>query len=115
MIKKSASLGANCTIVCGNTVGEYAFIGAGTVVTKDVPNHALYVGNPGKIVGWVDKRGNKIDLNSKNISQCGDYRLVNNLLQYVVKWTLKWFFGNDWVAGAFHSLQNWCHRLNFVS
>ena len=48
IIKKSASLGANCTVVCGNTIGEYAFVGAGTVVTKDVPNHALVIGNPGK-------------------------------------------------------------------
>ena len=85
LIKKSASLGANCTIVCGNKVGEYAFIGAGTVVTKDVPDYALYVGNPGKIVGWVDKKGNKIDLNSKNTSQCGKYKLVDNLLQYIGK------------------------------
>ena len=82
---KNLHLGANCTIVCGNTVGEYAFIGAGTVDTIDVPDYALVVGNPGKIVGWVDKKGNKVDLNSKNTSQCGDYRLVNNLLKYVGK------------------------------
>ena len=58
LIKKICILGAKCTIVCGNTVGEYAFIGAGTVVTIDVPDYAL-VGNPGKIVGWVDKEINR--------------------------------------------------------
>ena len=73
IIKKSASLGANCTIVCGHTIGEYAFIGAGTVVTKDIPNHALVVGNPGKIIGWVDKQGDKIDFDSNGNSFCGKY------------------------------------------
>ena len=50
LIKKSSSLGANCTIICGNTIGAYSFIAAGTVVTKDVPDHALVVGNPGLIM-----------------------------------------------------------------
>ena len=59
-IKKSASIGANATIVCGVTIGEYALIGSGAVVTKDVPSYALIIGNPGKIVGKVDKRGNRI-------------------------------------------------------
>ena len=61
LIKKSASIGANATIVCGVTVGRYALIGSGTVVTKDVPDYALVIGNPGKIVGKVDKLGNRID------------------------------------------------------
>ena len=60
LVKKSASIGANATIVCGITIGEYAFIGSGTVVTKDVPPYALIVGNPGKIVGKVDKKGKRI-------------------------------------------------------
>jgi len=60
LIKKSASIGANATIICGITVGEYAFIGSGAVVTKDVPDYALVVGNPGRIVGRVDKKGNRI-------------------------------------------------------
>src|SRR5450759_4268802 len=53
LVKKGATLGANCTIVCGHTIGKYAFIGAGAVVTKDVPDHALAVGNPAKQIGWM--------------------------------------------------------------
>ena len=60
LIKKSVSIGANSTIICGITIGEYALIGAGAVVTKDIPPYSLVVGNPGKIVGAVDKKGNKI-------------------------------------------------------
>ncbi len=60
LVKKSASIGANATIVCGVTIGEYAMIGSGTVVTKDVPPFSLVIGNPGRIIGIVDKQGNKI-------------------------------------------------------
>ena len=59
LVKRSASIGANATIVCGVTIGEYAMIGSGAVVTKDVPAYTLIVGNPGRIVGKVDKKGNK--------------------------------------------------------
>ncbi len=61
LVKKSASIGANATIVCGVTIGRYALIGSGTVVTKDVPDYTLVIGNPGKIVAKVDKLGNRID------------------------------------------------------
>jgi len=60
LVKKSASIGANATILCGITIGEYAMIGAGAVVTKDVPPYALVVGNPGRIIGEVDNKGNQI-------------------------------------------------------
>lgn len=60
IVKKGASIGANATIVCGHTIGEYAMIAAGAVVTKDVPDHALVVGIPAKIVGFVDEKGNKV-------------------------------------------------------
>ena len=60
LVKKSASIGANATIVCGVTIGEYALIGSGAIVTKDVPAYALVVGNPGRVVGKVDKKGNRI-------------------------------------------------------
>ena len=60
IVKKSASIGANATIVCGVTIGEYALIGSGAVVTKDVPPFSLVVGNPAKIIGKVDKKGNRI-------------------------------------------------------
>ena len=61
LIKKGATLGANCTIVCGHTIGQYAFVGAGAVVTKDVPDHALMVGNPAKQIGWMCECGEKLD------------------------------------------------------
>jgi UDP-2-acetamido-3-amino-2,3-dideoxy-glucuronate N-acetyltransferase len=57
LVKKSASIGANATIVCGVTIGEYALIGSGAVVTKDVPDYALVIGNAGRVVGIVDKKG----------------------------------------------------------
>jgi len=61
-VKKGATLGANCTIVCGITIGEYAFIGAGAVVNKDVPAYALMVGVPAKQIGWMSQYGEKLDL-----------------------------------------------------
>jgi UDP-2-acetamido-3-amino-2,3-dideoxy-glucuronate N-acetyltransferase len=60
LVKRGASLGANSTVVCGHTIGAYAFIGAGAVVTKDVPDYALVIGNPGRIVGWMCECGVKI-------------------------------------------------------
>ena len=60
LVKKSASIGANATIVCGVTIGEYALIGSGAVITKDVPDYALVIGNPGIVMGKVDKMGNKL-------------------------------------------------------
>jgi len=60
LVKRGASLGANCTVVCGHTVGAYAFVGAGAVITKDIPDYALVVGNPGRVVGWVCECGVKL-------------------------------------------------------
>ena len=75
LVKKSASLGANSTIVCSNTVGKYSFVGAGAVVTKDVPDYALVLGNPAKIKGWMCACGTKldltIDLESEESAECG--------------------------------------------
>tara|TARA_Y100001970_G_scaffold41431_2_gene51069 strand:+ start:2674 stop:3249 length:576 start_codon:yes stop_codon:yes gene_type:complete len=85
LVKRSASIGANATIVCGVTIGEYALIGSGAVVTKNVPDYALVVGNPGKVVGWVDKKGNKIKLNDKGVSSCKLYKLKNSKLYYINK------------------------------
>lgn len=62
LVKKGASLGANCTIICGITIGEYAFIGAGAVVNKDVPAYALMVGVPAKQIGWMSEYGEQLDL-----------------------------------------------------
>jgi UDP-2-acetamido-3-amino-2,3-dideoxy-glucuronate N-acetyltransferase len=61
LVRTGASLGANCTIVCGNTVGRYAFVGAGAVVTKDVPDHALVAGNPARLIGWICSCGVRLD------------------------------------------------------
>lgn len=61
VVKKGASIGANVTIVCGNTISEYAFIGAGSVVTKDVPAYALMVGNPAKQLGWLCRCGERLE------------------------------------------------------
>ncbi len=80
LIKRSASIGANATIICGNTIGSYSLIGAGTVVTKSIPDHAMVIGNPGKIIGWVDKKGVKIKFSKKNKSICGKYKIVGGLL-----------------------------------
>ena len=62
LVKKGATLGANCTIICGITIGKFAFIGAGAVISKDVPNYALVVGVPGKQIGWMSEFGEKLDL-----------------------------------------------------
>lgn len=62
LVKRGASIGANATVVCGNTIGRYAFIGAGAVVTRDVPDFAIVVGNPGRVVGWMCQCGVKLDL-----------------------------------------------------
>ncbi|WP_394954603.1 acyltransferase [uncultured Helicobacter sp.] len=61
VLERGCSIGANATIICGNTIGAYALIGAGAVVSRDVPPHALVVGNPARIVGWVDKAGLKLE------------------------------------------------------
>lgn len=63
LVKRGASLGANSTIVCGTTIGKSAFVGAGAVVTRDVPNYALVAGNPAKIIGWMCACGKKLSLN----------------------------------------------------
>lgn len=62
LVKKGATLGANCTIVCGTTIGEYAFVGAGAVINKDVKPYALMVGVPAKQIGWMSEYGDQLDL-----------------------------------------------------
>lgn len=62
LVKRGASIGANATVVCGHTIGRYAFIGAGSVVTRDVPDYAMVVGNPGRVVGWMCQCGVKLAL-----------------------------------------------------
>jgi UDP-2-acetamido-3-amino-2,3-dideoxy-glucuronate N-acetyltransferase len=73
LVKQGATLGANCTIVCGHTIGRYAFVGAGAVVTKDVPDHALVIGTPGRIVGWMCRCGVKLKTKGAHLycAACG--------------------------------------------
>jgi UDP-2-acetamido-3-amino-2,3-dideoxy-glucuronate N-acetyltransferase len=89
LIKKGASIGANATIVCGNTIGNFAFIGAGTVVTKDVPDYALVIGNPGRQTGWMSEYGQKLQFNENNIAICEEskqeYILENNVVKRLIK------------------------------
>ncbi|MFA5805278.1 MAG: acyltransferase [Melioribacteraceae bacterium] len=70
LVKEGASLGANSTIICGNTIGKFAFIGAGAVVTKDVPDYALVIGNPAKQVGWLSEAGQKLIFDKDGIARC---------------------------------------------
>ncbi len=70
LVKEGASLGANCTVVCGHTIGQFAFVGAGAVVTKDVPDFALVVGNPARIVGWVSEAGKKLSFDKDGVAYC---------------------------------------------
>ena len=70
VVKRGASIGANATIVCGHTIGQYALIGAGAVVTKDVKPYALVVGNPARQTGWVSEYGHKLKFDSNNIAVC---------------------------------------------
>tara|TARA_B110000483_G_C18044527_1_gene483955 strand:+ start:52 stop:636 length:585 start_codon:yes stop_codon:yes gene_type:complete len=79
---KGASIGANATIICGNTIGSFSMIGAGAVITKDVPPFALMVGNPAKQIGWVSEYGNRLKFNDLNIAKCEEsnqnYVLLDN-------------------------------------
>jgi len=87
LIKRGASIGANATIVCGNSIGEFAFIGAGAVVTKDVPAYALIVGNPGRQKGWMSEFGHKLCFNDHNVATCEEsgqeYILENNSVKRI--------------------------------
>ncbi len=86
LVKKGASIGANSTIVCGHTIGRYAFIGAGSVVTKDIPDFALVVGNPARIRGWVCKCGRKLNFSNTETecNVCGEhYTMVDGQVEEV--------------------------------
>ena len=79
IVKKGASIGANATIVCGNNIGEFAFIGAGAVVTKEVKAYALVVGNPSKQIGWMSEYGHRLHFNEKGIAVCPESKLTYQL------------------------------------
>jgi UDP-2-acetamido-3-amino-2,3-dideoxy-glucuronate N-acetyltransferase len=81
-VGKGASIGANATIVCGHDIGEYAFIGAGAVVTKNVPPYSLWVGNPAKQMGWISEYGHRLEFDKEGVAICKEskqkYQLSNN-------------------------------------
>ncbi len=82
IVKKGASIGANATIVCGHNIGEFAFIGAGTVVTKEIPAYALVVGNPSRQIGWMSEYGHRLNFDKDGFAVCPEskekYKLENN-------------------------------------
>jgi UDP-2-acetamido-3-amino-2,3-dideoxy-glucuronate N-acetyltransferase len=86
LVKKGASIGANATIVCGHDIGKFAFIGAGAVITKDVPDYALVIGNPGRQTGWMSEYGHKLNFDKSGLATCPEsgekYKLQNG---HVVK------------------------------
>lgn len=81
-VGKGASIGANATIVCGHNIGKFAFIGAGAVVTKEIPDYALVVGNPAKQMGWMSEYGHRLEFDKQNIAICPEssekYKLEDN-------------------------------------
>jgi UDP-2-acetamido-3-amino-2,3-dideoxy-glucuronate N-acetyltransferase len=81
IVKHGASIGANATIVCGHDIGRFAFIGAGAVVTKDVPDYALVMGNPARQSGWMSEFGHKLSFDKNGLAQCPEskegYKLEN--------------------------------------
>jgi UDP-2-acetamido-3-amino-2,3-dideoxy-glucuronate N-acetyltransferase len=89
VVKKGASIGANATIVCGNDIGEYAFVGAGAVVTKEVLPYALVVGNPSKQIGWISEYGHRLKFDNEGFAICPEsgekYQLINANVQKISK------------------------------
>lgn len=86
-VGKGATIGANATIVCGHDIGKYAFIGAGAVVTKSVPDYALLVGNPARQIGWMSQYGHRLHFDSQGIAVCIEsgmkYKLENNKVSLI--------------------------------
>ncbi len=84
LVKEGATLGANCTIICGHTIGRFSFVGAGAVITKDIPDFALVVGNPGRITGWVSEAGQKLVFDNEGIASCTKSGKVYSLRNSIV-------------------------------
>ena len=84
-MKKGASIGANATVVCGNVIGSFALIGAGAVITKDVANYALVVGNPAKQIGWVSEYGHKLNFDETGTAVCPESGEIYSLVENQVK------------------------------
>lgn len=85
LVKKGASIGANATVVCGNDIGSFALIGAGAVITKDVADYALVVGNPAKQIGWVSEYGHRLNFDETGTAVCPESGEIYSLLENQVK------------------------------
>ena len=85
IVRKGASIGANATIVCGHDIGEFAFIGAGSVVTKTVPAYALVVGNPARQIGWMSEFGHRLSFDEKGIAVCPESKEEYRLTEFIVE------------------------------
>ncbi len=85
IVGKGASIGANATIVCGHNIGQYAFIGAGAVVTKHVPDFALLVGNPARQIGWMSEYGHRLEFNKEGKATCHESQQEYELKDGIVK------------------------------
>jgi len=85
IVKRGASIGANATIVCGHDIGEFAFIGAGTVITKHVPAYALVVGNPGRQIGWMSEYGHRLHFDETDTAQCPESKDIYILSEGCVR------------------------------
>ncbi len=87
IVKKGASIGANATIVCGHNIGSFSFIGAGAVVTKEVPDYALVVGNPARQMGWMSRNGHKLAFDNQGMATCPEtgerYQLKDNRVRFL--------------------------------
>ena len=85
VVKKGASIGANATIVCGHDIGEFAFVGAGAVVTKHIPAYALVVGNPARQIGWMSEFGHRLIFNEQGIAECPESKEKYEIKENQVK------------------------------
>jgi UDP-2-acetamido-3-amino-2,3-dideoxy-glucuronate N-acetyltransferase len=85
LVKKGASIGANATVVCGNNIGSFALVGAGAVITKDVADYALVVGNPAKQIGWVSEYGHRLNFDVDGIALCMESGQTYSLIENEVK------------------------------
>ena len=88
VVEKGASIGANSTIICGNRIGRYSFIGAGAVVTRDVKPYSLVVGNPARQTGWMSEYGHRLNFDAAGLSSCPEsgerYRLENGMVSKII-------------------------------
>lgn len=89
LVKEGTSIGANATIICGNTLGKHCFVGAGALVAKDVPDYALVIGSPAKIIGWVSEAGQRLNFDDDGFAFCNKSKKKYHLIEETVKEVIK--------------------------